>query len=156
MTLPLTGAGPAATGAAGPLAADDFNRADNATSMGTTSVGAKAWSNAAAVWGISSNQAYLQSGTNGFAIIDVGVPDVDVSVAFSVVNSGQVPGVVARYTDASNWLRLIQTGASTVKTYVDGALVHNVTTGLSTGNGVGLFASATGTHRWDTFSVSAG
>lgn len=60
---------------------DDFNRADNASSPGSTSVGGEPWSVLIGTCGISSNRAYAAAVTNdkltprAIMCIDKGTPD---------------------------------------------------------------------------------
>jgi hypothetical protein len=87
------------------IVSDSFNRADSATTLGNAETG-QTWSYSNSVsnpWGISSNQAYLVSGTNAFAFVDSGKADVEISATFPVSpTSSTVHNIIARYTDTNN------------------------------------------------------
>jgi hypothetical protein len=87
--------------------ADTFNRADSATSLGTTDTGAAAWSALQGTWGLSANQAYVAVGdasTVCVAVVDASAADCTVAVDLSV-NGGGNPqaGLAFRATDANNF-----------------------------------------------------
>lgn len=76
--------------------ADDFNRANTTNAIGSTSTGAKAWSQVLGTWGITSNQAYESSyalATN-IAVVESGVADCTVSV--KIGSNGSYSGLVFR------------------------------------------------------------
>lgn len=97
--------------------ADDFNRADSTSSLGTPSDGGSSWVAAAGTWGINSNRGYLATSSGGqeTAYLESSVADVDVQVTLAV--SGSDYGVCARLTDASNNLIGIRSGASDYRIY---------------------------------------
>lgn len=67
---------------------DNFNRADDASSMGTASDGVHVWTAHTGTWGISSNQAYCPtlSGGLGYATVDYGARDCTLQVTIPTVN----------------------------------------------------------------------
>lgn len=85
---------------------DTFNRADNTTSLGTTSDGLASWvTYGPSVWGIISNQATCKSGTGGgvsFATVETSVANGTLTAVTNVSFQG---GLVFRVSDALNyWL----------------------------------------------------
>ena len=92
--------------------ADDFDRADNASSLGSTSVGSVTWvplsgGGWSGTWGISSNQAYLAAIT-GFsaAIVPTATPEGKVAAditSTSFLPGGGFAGVAGRVVDNLNW-----------------------------------------------------
>lgn len=94
---------------------DDFNRADSTTTLGSPWVAMLADGTAGTVaWGITGGKAYQATNSTGFqegfAYVDLGIADVDVSVTFStlittgpsLINSG---GLLFRgASDTSFWL----------------------------------------------------
>ena len=88
-------------GGGGATVSDTFNRADNASSLGTSDSG-HVWSALLGTWGISSNKAYKPSGAGqSFAVVDSGLSDctIDVTVSGTLTAGG---GITFRATDASN------------------------------------------------------
>lgn len=97
------------------LASDSFNRTDSTTTLGTTDSynggTAYAWTPIVGTWGISSNQAYEVTVTNdGFAVIDVGQADVDITVTLTI--GAVVSGIYFRATDSNNFWRFIGVGTT--------------------------------------------
>lgn len=93
----------AATPAIVPIT-DDFNRADNSTTLGTAPTG-QAWEvlTSGTTFGISSNRASkTATGTDveGVAVLETGRSDVDISITVAAVGGGLGP--VFRATDAQN------------------------------------------------------
>src|SRR5262245_57529908 len=93
------------------LAADSFNRADNASSLGSTDgaglLDPVAWIPQLGTWGISSNQAYKSGGSSAeqSAVIDAGTADVIVEVTTAARNFANGAGLVFRAVDFQNfWL----------------------------------------------------
>lgn len=84
---------------------DNFNRADSATTLGTTSDGTKVWSALAGTWGISTNQAYLPTpnGTRSLAVVDAGLSDCTVSVTLATIAFSAM-GLCVRVQDAGNFI----------------------------------------------------
>lgn len=67
---------------------DDFNRADNASLLGTASDGVHAWTAETGTWGVQSNQGYCPtlSGGLGYATVDYGARDCTLQVTIPTVN----------------------------------------------------------------------
>lgn len=91
--------------AGGVIASDDFNRANSTTTLGTSTSG-HAWTNNAGTMGIISNEAYAPTATQlNIATIDPLNADVTVSAKVSALASGQVLGLVFRYSTTTNYWR---------------------------------------------------
>ena len=112
---------------------DTFTRADSNTTLGTTETGAKAWSAAGGVYGVSTNKAYLVSGLAAdrpSATIDAGSTNQDVSARIYGINSASGNGhyalLVARWTSAATCYQLVANfaadtpGVVTLSRRVDG------------------------------------
>jgi hypothetical protein len=121
-----------------PLTADDFNRANNTSSMGQTDGGGTldplTWTNSQGTNGILSNQAYCSalSSFRGIGTVDCGQSDVDITAQIINPAAGAI-GFVFRYQDINNyWMAVGNFGTTT-------ALIKNVagstTTPYSTGGG---------------------
>lgn len=83
---------------------DDFNRADN-VALGTATTG-QTWTTT--TYGISSNQVYKSSGTAPVATIPSGVSDGFVQFQeTALTEAGVFQGILFRYTDTNNFLRLV-------------------------------------------------
>lgn len=67
---------------------DTFNRADDASSLGTASDGVHLWTAETGTWGITSNTGYCPtlSGGLGYATVDYGARDCTLQVTISTVN----------------------------------------------------------------------
>lgn len=121
----------------GPLPSDDFNRADNSSSLGTSSSG-HVWSAENGTWGISSNQAHMNTSTaNAVAVVESGVADCTVQVTLAAL-AGFRPGLTFRFVDDSNywvWYRVTTTSYQCWKR-VSGTftLMHDAT-GLTVADG---------------------
>lgn len=93
---------------------DDFNRADNATTMGTTPSG-EPWVAEVGTWGIATNEAYVPAGgaVRRFSVIETGQTEGHVqAVVGSVRETGW--GLVCRWVDDDNYIILnCNTGAAT-------------------------------------------
>lgn len=98
----LEGGGPAGT------LSDDFNRADNLASLGTTPVGNGTWVAVNGTWGVTSNHAATISGTsNAIATVSNGLTNGTVSVRVTTPDDGT--GLIWRCTDANNFYLLAHT-----------------------------------------------
>lgn len=94
------------------LFSDSFNRTNSATSVGSTDNAyggtTKTYSiYGTAVYGISNNQLYQVSGSTAdyqFAGFDAGVSNVSVQLTFSTVGGTDVPYIIFRATNATNYL----------------------------------------------------
>lgn len=94
--------------ATAPTLFDRFARADSASSLGTAEVGG-AWTANAGTWGITGGAAYLVSSTsNAVATLDAAKANKDIGVSVTIAPTGNSqPGIIYRYTDASNYSYLI-------------------------------------------------
>lgn len=88
-------------GGAAASVSDSFNRADNASSLGTADTG-QVWSALLGTWGISGNKAYKPSGAGqSFAVVESGLADCTIAVTVSgTLTAGG--GICFRATDANN------------------------------------------------------
>jgi len=96
------------------LTTDTFNRADNTTSLGTSSDGLP-WTQTDANVGINANQAYCPSGGTAYHRAWVAVGQADVIVRADLVTNGSENyelGLVARVTDIDNHYMLSVASAS--------------------------------------------
>lgn len=82
---------------------DSFNRADNASSLGTADTGQTWTALGTAVFGISSNQAYQSGGgAQALAVVETGESDGTVQVTVAVTGDA---GFCFRSTnEGSNWM----------------------------------------------------
>lgn len=89
---------------------DDFNRPDDATTLGISSSGA-VWVAVAGTWGISANQACFVSGagTGRIAVIETGHSDVAMQVDVVTGAGSHWPGLTFRLKDAANWVAVRNT-----------------------------------------------
>ena len=94
-------------------AKDSFNRADNATSLGSADTG-QTWAVLnGGPWGIVSKQAYQPGNVAGsVAVVDATVSDGVVQVSLSTMGTGA--GLVFRASDASNFWKLYASGSTYV------------------------------------------
>ena len=95
------------TAVGGPVSVtDSFNRTDSAT-LGTADTGEVWNSNAGTgVFGILNNQAYMSTPySNSYAILETGITDL--SVQCTAIYSGGEWGLVARWVDKTNWLKIV-------------------------------------------------
>lgn len=85
------------------VAYDSFDRANNATTLGSADTG-QPWTAQNGVWGISSGRAYCPSGAGAcIATLDAGLTHVMVEATVVYLTLAS-KGIVARYADASNYL----------------------------------------------------
>lgn len=99
---------------------DDFNRANSATSLGTTAQG-YVWQAQQGVWGITTNTAYKVTATaQGTAVIDTGLPDFILEVTL-LTKTNDGGGICFRSTDLNNhWM---------TEAAVDGGWLYKVSAG---------------------------
>lgn len=93
---------------------DSFNRANNASTLGTADTG-QTWTYANSTWGISSNHATMTVGNlvRGHASVEVGSADMLVTATvYGTALQDAFPWVVARYVDPDNCYA-VQTGQET-------------------------------------------
>lgn len=98
------------------LTADSFNRANNASSLGSTNGAGNldpiAWTAANGTWGISSNEAVAPVLANALAVVETGHSNVDVRLKIATTGGSNSYGLVFRYSDNSNYLRLVYTSTN--------------------------------------------
>lgn len=127
-------------GSATQLIVDDFTRSDSTTNLGSASPGG-AWTQDNGTWGISSNQAYISSGSGAsIATIDASESDVDIRVKVSASAGGGNAGLVFRYSDANNYWRAFWDGSSGnifLQKVVSGSGTTFVNTGVTGGFAAG-------------------
>lgn len=113
--------------------ADNFTRADNAASLGSTSTKVQPWTSALGTWGILSNRAYSPtlSGGAAIAVLDDAGANGIVSCTLNALVAGPC-GIVFRYVDSNNYWRL--TSNSTFGNLVLQKLVGGVATIPTDGN----------------------
>ncbi|HEX9105681.1 MAG TPA: SGNH/GDSL hydrolase family protein, partial [Longimicrobiales bacterium] len=84
------------------LGRDQFNRADNAASLGNADAGG-AWQAVTGTWGIAANQAYCAVvGGQNLAVLEAGRADVALSLALATPSD--YCGIAFRVQDANNFL----------------------------------------------------
>ena len=109
---------------------DNFNRANDATTLNTPSGGGGAWNAITGTWGVDTNRAYCVSGGDGAcAALDSTTSDVDVQATFAVNQS--TTGLMARAADTDNYI-LAQSNAGAYDLYKK---VASIFTALFTGQG---------------------
>lgn len=101
--------------------ADTFDRADNASSMGSTSTGSAAWTSLVGTWGIQSNRAYISAGVSALtclASVECGIADGTISTTIATATSTSNSGLTFRVTDVNN-LYVLEggNGSTTAKIY---------------------------------------
>jgi hypothetical protein len=86
------------------LRSDNFDRANNASSIGNPSDGGSTWSADVGTWGITANRAYCpaENGTSHYVVLETSASNVKVKVK---LNNPANCGIVARYADSQNFLR---------------------------------------------------
>lgn len=133
---------------AGFVASDSFTRANSASVLGATDTG-QSWTATSGTWGISSNSAYNAGGTSSaVATVDAGAVDVSVSAKITGLDNGTA--VVARCSDASNFVMVTapSTGG-TLRAYkrIAGTFTEFVmspaTVPFSSGDAVGMTLAGT-------------
>lgn len=86
--------------------ADNFDRANSSTSLGSTSTGAVPWSALSGTWGILTNRGYVAvsigGGGQNEAVVDTGSADGTTGVKLATVGAAAFFGLCFRATDASN------------------------------------------------------
>lgn len=115
--------------------ADDFDRADNATSLGDTTTG-QAWTAVAGTWGIQGEAAYVAvpnqgAGGRNVAVVDLGSSNGAVEATASGISAGW--GLVFRYQGPNNYWMVAaapEFGTYNLQKVVDGQVVAAVKGGL--------------------------
>jgi parallel beta-helix repeat protein len=114
--------------------ADDFNRTNSSTSLGTSSSG-QAWVTQSGTMGNSSNAAYAPSGGTSWATLDA-TSETNVTVAMPTVGNA---GLIFRYKDNNNyWYYRRHTDGNArlgkVVAGVDTPMTADVTQAVAAGN----------------------
>lgn len=121
--------------------ADNFNRANSSTSMGSTSTGSVAWSALAGTWGITGNAGYIAAApaTLHMAVVESGVTNCTVEVKIATNASSSSCGLFVRATDVSNGY-IVESGSAstTAKLY---KLVSGTATAIANSGSNVPFAS---------------
>lgn len=122
---------------------DNFNRANNASSLGTPSDAGSNWVTVAATWGIFSNAAYAPS-SGGSAYLESSLSDCDVQLTVPVVADG---AIAARIVDFTTYEECLYCGIKS-----DGLRLYEKTFG----GGFSLIGSHTtsGVSNGDTIKVT--
>lgn len=130
-------------GSRGYVVFDNFNRADNASVLGTANTG-QAWVPLVGTWGISVNQAYVAVVVgNPIAVVDSGLSNSTVNASIPV--AGNDVGLVMRATDASNYIRfIIETNVFYLQKCVVGAFTTIASIAGTLVNGDQLSVSVSG------------
>lgn len=94
---------------------DSFNRADNASSLGTADSG-HVWTAINGTWGIASNQGRcVSTTTDPVAVVETGASDVTVEFTLAAIDDG---GVAFRVADNNNYLEAqLNAGPSRVQVW---------------------------------------
>lgn len=130
--------------------ADNFNRADSTTSLGSPSDGGSPWSALAGTWGIASNTAYCVTSTSqAAAVTDAGSAAVRVGVTLATYVSDI--GLIARATDNNNYFVVVFSSLGIrIFRHQSGGFVgvgSQVTQAFSAGNLVVYEVNAANEHR---------
>lgn len=125
--------------------ADNFDRADTTTGLGTATSG-HAWSSVLGnPLGIVSKEAYLPTAANSRSIIDPGIADLRLGVTYKTVGSAGY--IMFRYVDGSNLWRVGHSGSIIqLQKIVAGALTTVKTTSALVRNGDRLEVEARGSE----------
>lgn len=103
---PVTGALTYSGTSASATVADTFDRADNGSSLGSTSTGAVAWTALNGTWGVSSNRAVSSITGENTAVVDCSAADgtVQVTTIRTAGLQGEA-GLAFRFSNNSNgWI----------------------------------------------------
>jgi hypothetical protein len=104
------------------IAADDFTRADNSSSLGSTSTGNLAWTAHGGTWGITSNNGYMSAPAAGtmqenIASFDVGVSDFAIEWTHGTYIAGPTYQAF-RVVDNDNYIIVSSNSVSTHTMYI--------------------------------------
>lgn len=122
---------------------DTFNRADSATTLGTTSDGTATWTAQSGTWGISSNQAYAPAAIGLATVPAQADGTVQVTIAADVTDG---VGLAFRCSNSSNyWVVIRNTTSSAAGLFkvVAGAFNHLATFQPAVGDVVSVDLSGT-------------
>ena len=116
--------------------ADNFDRADNFTTLGVTSTAGLAWAALTATWGIQSNRASTVTTTvvNSVAVVDNLSPDGTIQATVVTRDTGTC--LIWRCTDANNWYGVLAASS--------GFQVYKFVAGVTTALGSSLGTVADG------------
>lgn len=105
-----------AGGGVGLPVTDNYNRADNASTLNTSSSG-HSWIAWRGTWGTESNQGYMSANGNGenYAVINSGEENVAVRCEFPVIQNGS--GISFRGTDETNVFIWERVNSSVINCY---------------------------------------
>lgn len=127
------------------LPEDDFNRADDATTLNTSSSG-HAWIAWRGTWGVNANQGYMATNGNGqnYAVINAGVADLTIECVFPTAVNGV--GLSFRGTDESNVFIWYRVNSSLINCYKreSGGYTEIFTLSETLGNGDSLKVALSG------------
>lgn len=113
------------------LVSDSFDRADNASSLGSTDTG-QAWTANSGTWGIGSNRAVPPNAASANATVDAGALAVTVSLTCIPPASGNIDvAIIARYVDANNYIFLDVSKSGSVQVSRTFSRVGGANTGIT-------------------------
>lgn len=90
------------------LVFDDFSEANGTAINGKLADTGQAWATTGVVgaaWTVESGR--LTSPGDGFAYVEAGAANVDVSVVFPTVSTNEVFGILGRFTNTSNYILVV-------------------------------------------------
>lgn len=126
------------------IVSDDFNRADNASSLGVASTG-QTWQALSGTWGIISNQAYMPAGTDCAAVVESGVSDCIVQVKYST--NAAYTSLAVRAVDVNNFMYIQYNGTRIgIYTKIAGVFTKLTDVARSIANGDILKVSMSGSN----------
>jgi hypothetical protein len=111
---------------------DTFNRADSASTAGSTDTG-ETWT-ASGTWGIQSNRLYNPSAGNGNRLtVTLAANDCDVSATMAVLPGTSSVSLMHRWADASNYvyLSILSTGVVQLGNVIGGSFTTLATSSSS-------------------------
>lgn len=134
---------------------DDFNRADNATGLGTAPSG-QVWSNVTGTLAISGKKATASANANSTGLVDVGIADYEVSVDIAATATGGQKGILfVRAIDGLNAIRFGTDGATVTVTRLtagSSTVLHTFPSLVAEGLNVRLTAKCVGNQL--TFTLN--
>jgi hypothetical protein len=102
------------------IAYDGYNRANSATTLGSTEVGGLAYTSVVGPWGVRNGRAYNPGGNGGMVYVDAAVTDATfTAIAGDTVapyNLNDNCGLMARYTDSTHFY-LVQVSSTAIQIY---------------------------------------
>lgn len=121
--------------------ADDFNRTNTTSAIGSTSVGAKAWTQHSGTWGISANRAYDSGATTAVHLASVDAEENDVTVSAALWANGDG---TSRYFGVAGRLDATAANGYLVQVNVPGGVIELMK--RTAGTNAALGASVAYTH----------